>query len=500
MALFDLIQSAMGRPDPSMAIARALGQAPGQPGSPQGPQPLAGAAPPGPPAGQGGAPGASGTPPGPQAAPQPQATQTPPDLGQMFLQLTQRQQAEEMFNRGLAGLTAAFSPMSQRASIAHEFDNMSGDPGSTMGNIMRLQQWNIQQQQLANFQQAAPDIAKSLQAQGVNITPQEVLAGGPEMIKTLTQYGMPTEAQRNADAAAKAYAAAHPEATPADIADYKANMLAQTVSNMDPMTRAWTNAVRVWRSDPDNKDKPLPPEMANPMAYAADQASTIATSKASAAEKLDARTSLASVAPTWEHAVSTIDWLTDPAHKDAVTTAIQHPEMTGANVAGRTIGGVYYGQDALTARGMLDTLANEQFRTGMTSVKNVRTQTEANKIGGSMASLDRPTNDQQAINDELARLKQVTYAGHANVLASAGQPVPAKYNGLVQPDYLDPKSPLYNGATQQAPPKAAAGGEGAALKPLTDAQRQQAQTLIARDGRDAVIGHLKAGGYDTSGL
>ena len=38
--LFDLIMSATGRPDPSLAIAHALGQAPGQPGSPQGPNRL----------------------------------------------------------------------------------------------------------------------------------------------------------------------------------------------------------------------------------------------------------------------------------------------------------------------------------------------------------------------------------------------------------------------------------------------------------------------------
>jgi hypothetical protein len=74
----------------------------------------------------------------------------------MFVQLTQRQQANEQFNRGLAGLTAAFSPMSQRNSIEHEFDNMSGDPGSTMANLMKLQQYNIEQQQMAAYRKAIP--------------------------------------------------------------------------------------------------------------------------------------------------------------------------------------------------------------------------------------------------------------------------------------------------------------------------------------------------------
>ena len=75
----------------------------------------------------------------------------------MFVQLSQRQQANEQFNRGLAGLTAAFSPMSQRNSIAHEFDNMSGaDPGSIMGSLMKLQQYNIEQQQMAAYRQSVP--------------------------------------------------------------------------------------------------------------------------------------------------------------------------------------------------------------------------------------------------------------------------------------------------------------------------------------------------------
>ena len=161
--LFDLIQTAMGRPDPSMAIARALGQGPGQPGSPQGPQPLAGPQPPAAgPAGQGGAPGASGAPPGPPAAPQPQATQTPPDLGQMFVQLTQQQRASEGFNRGLGMLAAGFAQPRDRAAMIDAMSGQSGDPGSTMSTLMRLQQWNLQQQRMADMQKNLPAIAEAM--------------------------------------------------------------------------------------------------------------------------------------------------------------------------------------------------------------------------------------------------------------------------------------------------------------------------------------------------
>ena len=100
-------------------------------------------------------------------------------------------------------------------------------------------------------------------------------------------------------------------------------------------------------------------------------------------------------------------------------------------------------------------------------------------------------------------------------MAAAGKPLPSKYSGLVDDTYLNPKSPLYNGATMIQPPAATAAATGGAaaggataggataatqLKPLTDAQKAQAQTLIARDGRGPVLQHLQAGGYDTSGL
>ena len=156
--LFDLIQSAMGRPDPSMQIAAALGQGPGQPGSPQGPQPLTGAPPPvGPPAGPGGAPAGAAPP------PQPMATQTPPDLGSMFVQLMQRQQANEGFNRGLGMLAAGFAQPRDRATMIDAMSGQGGgDPGTLMGRIMQLQQYNQAQARYVDLVKNSDQWAKSL--------------------------------------------------------------------------------------------------------------------------------------------------------------------------------------------------------------------------------------------------------------------------------------------------------------------------------------------------
>ena len=378
---------------------------------------------------------------------------------QMYGQLMQHQQGESMFNRGMANLVAGFSPLSQRASIASQFDQ-GPDAGNIMGNIMRLQQWDQQQRQLQSFQASAPDIAKTLQGQGVNVTPQEILAMGPAALQTMIQYGSPTEAQKNAEAATKAYATANPDASAADIADYKANILSQTISGMDPTTRAWTNAVRLWRANPDNKGKPLPPEMKDPLTYAGAVTEQGKVAAQAGEEKASATTSYSSIAPAWQNAVQNIDWLTDPAHRDAVSLAIRYPEISGPNMLGRMLGGMTVGQDALDARNRLDTLGSQQFRAGMQDTKNVRTQTEATKVGGSMASLDKSTNSQAAIDAELARLKDNAYRGFATVTAAAGKQVPYKYAGLADTTYLNKSSPFYNGGTEEAPPQANGGGGG----------------------------------------
>ena len=67
----------------------------------------------------------------PQAPPQPQAYQTPPDLGQMFVTLMQRQQSSEQFNRGLGMLAAGFAQPRDRETMINAMQGQSGDPGAS---------------------------------------------------------------------------------------------------------------------------------------------------------------------------------------------------------------------------------------------------------------------------------------------------------------------------------------------------------------------------------
>ena len=88
--------------------------------------------------------------------------QTPPDLGQMFVQLMQRQQADQGFNRGLGMLAAGFAQPRDRATMIDAMSQGGPDAGSLMGNLMKLQQYNLEQQQFQQVQAAAPALAQQL--------------------------------------------------------------------------------------------------------------------------------------------------------------------------------------------------------------------------------------------------------------------------------------------------------------------------------------------------
>jgi len=116
------------------------------PGGPQmpagGPQaPPAQNAPPGPPPGQAGLP--------PTAA-----TQSPPDLAQLYLQMENRNRSANEIDHGLNMIAAAYSTP-QMASAIMGSQRQGQDPGAELGNLIQLQQ-------MQRLQQARPAIISSL--------------------------------------------------------------------------------------------------------------------------------------------------------------------------------------------------------------------------------------------------------------------------------------------------------------------------------------------------
>jgi hypothetical protein len=476
MALFDLIQAAMGRPDPSLAIAHALGQAPGQAGSPQGPQPLAAPTPSaGPPtgaAGPGGPPGASGGPPAPGGPPggpggpappppQPQATQTPPDLGQMFLQLTQRQQASEGFNRGLGMLAAGFAQPRDRATMIGAMEGQSGDAGSLMGNLMKLQQYNIEQQNLAAYRQSVPGM---LEKAGLDPSYAPLVMADPSIMSKIVE----TQAGVGGNPA------------------WQAQMHAEKALN--------------------NQGKPIPWTPGDPTSYDA-------WTKANTAEQLTRKKDLDADTANLPAAKNAYDQmiadsqalLAKPGLDDIVGGwANQHKSDQTPGLASTT-------QDALS---LYNKVMGNQYAAGVQDFKGAGriTQQELKQdLPGQSTMANRAQSPQdfragvQAYIDKL-KMKRAQLYGAAGQLASPDLSDEDYAN--VNPIYK-PGGDLYvpNQKERPAPaPAPASGGAAAAgpavgtLKPLAPEDIAQAKTLMARDGRDAVIAHLKANGYDTSGL
>lgn len=102
--------------------------APGGPQMAAGGPPTPGApnAPPGPPPGQAGLP--------PTAA-----TQSPPDLAQLYLQLENRNRSANEIDRGLALMASAYAAPGTQGQIMHSMDNLNQDPGAQLSNLIQLQ-------------------------------------------------------------------------------------------------------------------------------------------------------------------------------------------------------------------------------------------------------------------------------------------------------------------------------------------------------------------------
>jgi alkylhydroperoxidase/carboxymuconolactone decarboxylase family protein YurZ len=484
--LFDLIQGAMGRPDPAAQVAMMMdpsarmraqlsGGPPGAAPGPGGPSPGDGAAS-GPPTGAAPPAGPQAPPQGPQAyAPDPnlapmQQQLAQPNLGQMLVQMQQRQQSNEMFNRGMAGVIAGFGrPWNRRNAAELAGVGSTPDPSSTFQNLMTLQGYQQQQQARQDFLASLPDMVEKFKAQGINVTAQELAAGGQPMLQDLIKFGMqanaPTEAAKNAEAAAKAYRAANPGATDSEIAQVKSDILAGAVGPQDPATTAWRSAVRIFHQN--NPNQPLPPEMKDPVTFAGFKTQEGKTAALAADEKSTAATGFADVSPTYDLLKKNIAFL--KANREATIAAIRNPNLS-SGMLGQMVGGYLVGQEALDARNILNTFGNQQFRAGMQNTKNVRTQQEANKIGGSMTSLDNRTNSDKAITDELDRLDTTTTQSYASLKAAAGQPLTAEEKAAADKIYLDPASPYYNygaGGVTEAKPAPQNGGGGRGNQPVT---------------------------------
>ena len=421
--------------DPANQISRTL-----NPGGPN-PNPNPGAPPP-PGGAPGGAqsPGGSGGPSGAPATgpPQPQppmapsqATQSPPDLASLYVQLHKQDMAAAGIDRGLQGMASAFGTAQQQHDMMNQMGNIQPDDRAGMlGKIMVDQKAQQEQQEHNRFMAGAGGMASLL---GNQVTPEQAqwLALNPdafnEMLRTHQQIEVakntPTEAMKNVDASMTSWQQANPNATPQQIAAQRASLLSGLIPG--PGQQA---AIDQAKSAQDFKDNAMSD-------YSA------VNDKLSSSERI--------VSQLMKDPGSTMAALRDPSF---LTTGALSALPTGI------------AQGTKDAASLINQLSAGLAGENLGSVKNVRNRTEFDALRTAVTGAFTPGASQTQVMTRLQEIQQKFLDAHATNEMAAGHHISGDLVGHGQTDLLSPtlpngqRNPYYNGATSDSVPKSGGGG------------------------------------------
>ena len=410
----------------------------------------------------------------PQVANLAPAAVTQPDpinssYAELLLKAHRNDQLSNDLNKNLAGVAAGFGTAQQQASKTAALQGMGG-PDDTLGalaKIQGMQDVTREDNEHARFMGSAATFAQTLsQALGRPVSVEEAttIMNSPELMKSFGgaagANAQTPDKLKEADAEARAWADAHPDATPAEIAQHKSDFLAQTAGGLSMVGKQLAEDRRNWHNDPANTGKTdaemiaEKPELADETTYVAIKGEQGKQMAQAGVEKQTATQSFPKVDQSYAPVEANIEWLNAPEHRAAVEKAIATPGLFTRDAAGNLIAKVGIGgidQDVLDARSKLDFLKNELYKDNFTGTHNIRSNTEANKIAGSATNVDIQTNSSATIDQQLKNLQTQIYRERANTYAAAGKVVPYKYKGLADSTYLDPKSNLYNGGKEEEP-------------------------------------------------
>lgn len=183
----------------------------------------------------------------------------PPNLMSLYLQLQQRQSAEDQMNRGFALIAANHSSPEMARNIMQSVSGGQGDAGGMVGNLMSLYQG---QQQIAAQQQLlaqAPAIAQKLNMDEATVR-AEIMAGrGAELVKSLE----PTTETRDINAKHDMFIKSG--GTEEDWQkNYLRMILAGGIPGMTGDQHSMMLARTTWNNDPANAGKPMPGYLSDP--------------------------------------------------------------------------------------------------------------------------------------------------------------------------------------------------------------------------------------------
>lgn len=484
----------LGQPDPSRQLAALLsGQQPQQPQQPQqnpnapapNAQPVS--------ADPNAAPAPAPVTPGatvPNAPPQPQGLTSSPDMSQsyaqlanppnimsLYIQMQQRQQAMDGFNRGLALIAANHSPPSMRQSIMESLTGGQQDPGQMVGNLMSLHSAMQQQGATQSLLTQAPDIAAKL-GLPLAVVQSRIMAGkGDELVQSME----PTTEAKNYGWAHDTYAKNHPGATPEEIdAGAQSILLGAGGGGAAGGELAGMNIARShWLADPNNQGKPPPGYMTDLTKW-----------KIYSQDLNDARTQFGGVNDSLGKFVGDMSEVANNPSLDKITGS------TGGILTG-AFAGLLPGEvnDLKTKmKGLADEAKDMASRGGPKGVnQNLKT------LGSSPEDFTNGSLTNYRDNVIAPRMRQaLTAQANANGAAGQANSMPGYLGNYLDPMYKS-RGDLDIGGTPKAN-SPDTGPNGKPLPPPDAAHLQDFWTALEHRGPEFALKHLKDAGFDTSSL
>ena len=420
-------------------------------------------------------------------------------MQQLYLKFAQQQQADEGFNRGIANIAAAFSPLSQRANIAASGAGATADPGALFGNIMKIQSWDQQQKQYQAFQNSAGDIANQI---GGGFTPNEVLAIGPDAARTAMALKIPPDQLRNYNAFKQQFVSDHAnDPDPANpgqklgpggaAALFEQNnpmsvmMAGATGASVDPNDQRRLIELARWKADPANAGQAPPAYFRDvPNFLAHDQlVQQQSTDRGQAVQKFgDLNAGL-------NNYITTLSGISNDPNLDKLTGNVKNEGLVTAHTPA-----------------LLGT-ANYALHNRIVGLQKLSTDLQGKAAPGTQGALaglqsgapdlttySTPPDDYR--QNVVAPLMRQALTAQANAYGASGQTdrMPPYLRQYLDPVYA-PSGELYvgSGAWKVAPPDQT-------KTPLAPNMIPKAKALIEKWGPQTAIQKLKDGGIDTSSL
>jgi len=364
------------------------------------------------------------------------------------MKASMRAQAEEGFNRGLAGIAASLSRSpnpADRALIANEFTGMNPDPASQIGNMMNLYNMQYQLQQRAALLGALPALGKEW-----GLSPQEmqVVASDPQLLSSIFQSHQPAGAYRDwliaRDQAVREAQAAgkDPDAAKTDFEASNPLSMVLGGTGLDPAIKDMRAAQSAWvqsHSDPNDPNSAakarssMPSWMTDITQWKAHQTDVQTTTEAAAKDRQTAIEALPGLNDSTDDAIARVDRiLAAPNLKNVLG-------VTGGLTAAIK-GGVGMGDADTALAKEIGQLGAQTYAEGLSSdaLKGSRkTQAEAKGVASGLSQVNETNQSEDSYRFQLQLLRDKLVRMKANASAAAGIQPTDELAGYEDPSFYN---------------------------------------------------------------